>query len=57
MSDFNSLRLIEALLFASKEPVPVSLLAAQLPEGEDVEAILTTLQSHYANRGIVLEQG
>ena len=56
MSDFNSLRLIEALLFASKEPVPVSLLAAQLPEGEDVEAILTTLQSHYANRGIVLEQ-
>ena len=31
MSDFNSLRLIEALLFASKEPVPVSVLFKTQP--------------------------
>ena len=56
MSDFNTLRLIEALLFASKDPVPTSILAAQIPEDEDIGALLETLQSHYANRGVVLEQ-
>lgn len=55
MSDFNTLRLIEALLFASKDPVPTSVLAAQIPDDEDIAEILETLQSHYANRGIVLE--
>ena len=55
MTDFNTLRLIEALLFASKDPVPATVLAAQIPEGEDVGEILETLQSHYSNRGIVLE--
>ncbi len=55
MTDFNTLRLIEALLFASKDPVPAKVLAAQIPEGEDVLEILETLKSHYANRGIVLE--
>ena len=55
MSDFNTLRLIEALLFASKDPVPTTVLAAQIPEDEDVGEILETLQSHYSNRGIVLE--
>ena len=55
MSDFNTLRLIEALLFASKEPVPTTVLAAQIPEDENIEEILETLQSHYANRGVVLE--
>ena len=55
MTDFNTLRLIEALLFASKDPVPATVLAAQIPEGEDVLEILETLKSHYANRGIVLE--
>ena len=55
MSDFNTLRLIEALLFASKEPVPTTILAAQIPEDENIEEILETLQSHYANRGVVLE--
>lgn len=55
MSDFNTLRLIEALLFASKDPVPTTVLAAQIPEGEDIAEILETLQSHYSNRGIVLE--
>ena len=55
MSDFNTLRLIEALLFASKDPVPTTVLAAQIPEDEDIAEILETLQSHYSNRGIVLE--
>ena len=55
MSDFNTLRLIEALLFASKDPVPTTVLAAQIPDDEDIAEILETLQSHYSNRGIVLE--
>jgi len=55
VSDFNTLRLIEALLFASKDPVPTTVLAAQIPDDEDIAEILETLQSHYSNRGIVLE--
>jgi segregation and condensation protein B len=55
MTDFNTLRLIEALLFASKDPIPTSVLSAQIPEEENIGEILETLQSHYANRGIVLE--
>jgi len=55
MTDFNTLRLIEALLFASKDPIPTTVLAAQIPEEEDIGEILETLQTHYASRGIVLE--
>ena len=51
---FDSLRLLEALLFASANPLSAADLARHLPEGEDVEALLDELAGHYANRGVNL---
>ena len=46
------LRLLEAIIFASGEPVTVDLLAAQLP-GADVPAMLRQLKELYAPRGSI----
>ncbi len=48
------LRIIEAVLFASPEPVDLSHLKSFLPEGADVERLLIDLQGNYANRGVHL---
>jgi segregation and condensation protein B len=48
------LRLVEALLFASAEPLDEALLSARLPEGVDLGSILESLQRHYAPRGVNL---
>ena len=47
-------RIVEALLFASDAPVAEEQLAARLPKGADVAAILARLQREYAGRGVVL---
>jgi segregation and condensation protein B len=52
----ESLRMVEALLFASREPLAVEEIAARLPEGSDVPALLRELQQHYARRGVHLVQ-
>lgn len=52
--DGQHLRLLEALLFASRAPVPVRELAARLPEGADVEGLLAKLADIYAYRGVNL---
>jgi segregation and condensation protein B len=48
------LRMAEALLFASGEPLDAKSLAAQLPEGADVPALLVELQKVYELRGVTL---
>jgi segregation and condensation protein B len=48
------LRLIEAILFASTEPVDERDLAARLPEGADLPGLLATLQDQYRARGVNL---
>lgn len=50
----DRLRLLEALLFASAEPVPEAALAARFGDGVDVPALLEDLRRHYASRGVVL---
>jgi segregation and condensation protein B len=50
------LRILEALLFAAAAPLPVKDLAAALPEGSDVSALLGELQRAYASRGVNLVQ-
>jgi segregation and condensation protein B len=50
----ESLRLIEALLFASAAPVTETEIADRLPEGTDVTALLAELESHYRERGVML---
>jgi segregation and condensation protein B len=50
----EELRLLEALLFASAEPLDEKTLAARLPDGVDVHTTLARLQQEYANRGVNL---
>ena len=47
-------RLIEALLFASPEPVPESELTSRLGDDADIPALLGELAEQYAARGINL---
>ena len=49
-------RMIEALLFASAEPLSADDLAARLPEGADIAGHLRDLQQLYAMRGVNLVQ-
>ena len=50
----DHIRLLEALLFASAEPLTAQDLTARLPDGFDLGAALAQLQSDYAGRGIAL---
>ena len=47
-------RLLEALLFASAEPLDEKTLAQRLPHGIDVKSALQQLQAEYASRGVNL---
>jgi segregation and condensation protein B len=53
---WQSLRMAEALLFASADPLSAEAIAARLPEGTDVAGILGELQQTYADRGVNLVQ-
>jgi segregation and condensation protein B len=50
----EELRLLEAMLFASAEPLDEATLAARLPADLDVPAALARLQADYALRGVNL---
>ena len=50
----EELRLLEALLFASNEPIDQATLAKRMPDGVDVKAALAQLQAEYAPRGVNL---
>lgn len=50
----EELRLLEALLFACKEPLDEGTLAKQLPAGVNVHETLLKLQAEYAVRGVNL---
>jgi segregation and condensation protein B len=48
------MRMVEAVLFASAEPVSEKALAERLPDHADVAAALAALRTHYENRGVNL---
>jgi len=50
----EELRLLEALLFASSEPLDQATLAKRMPDGVDVKVALAQLQADYASRGVNL---
>src|SRR5262245_36391442 len=50
----DQLRILEALLFASAEPLDAATLADRLPEDVNVEAALARLEEDYAARGVNL---
>jgi segregation and condensation protein B len=50
----EELRILEAVLFAADEPLDEKALAARLPAGADIHALLLELQQEYAPRGVNL---
>lgn len=50
----EAVRMAEAIVFASAEPVAEKHLSARLPEGIDVPAVMAELQAIYSRRGINL---
>ena len=56
MSDIDPLnmRTIEALIFASPEPVSERAIQSRLPDDVDLSALLIKLQTHYESRGVNL---
>lgn len=50
----DHMRILEALLFASAQPLSVKVLHERMPENADVGGCLMELQKHYADRGIHL---
>lgn len=56
MDRFQQIRVLEAIIFASGEPVDEKVLASRLPEGTDIAALLQDLQTAYANRGVHLQR-
>lgn len=47
-------RIVEALLFASKDPLSTAEISERLPDGVAAEPVLDALQKRYAGRGIHL---
>ncbi len=52
----RALQILEALLFASNEPMNEAALATYLPDGVDLAALLARLSANYENRGVRLER-
>lgn len=48
------MRMVEAMIFASSEPVAEKSLVSRLPEGTDIKELLEELKTAYANRGVNL---
>lgn len=56
MTPEETARIVEALLFASTEPLSEADLVRHLPEDAPVAEALAALVAHYATRGIRLER-
>ncbi len=52
----QNLRMVEALLFASAEPLSAAEIAGRMPEGADVAGLLRDIQELYGERGVNLVQ-
>lgn len=49
-------RMVEAMLFATSEPLSVKEMAARMPQGCDPKAALVLLEKRYAGRGVSVVQ-
>ena len=50
----RSLKVLEALIFASAEPISYKVLQDKMPDDTDLNMLLNELQDHYADRGVNL---
>lgn len=53
---FDQLRLLEAIFFGSAKPLSAKDVKRHLPEGADINGLITELQTLYENRGVNLMQ-
>ena len=53
-TDIDPLRMLEAILFASAEPISPQAILERLPEGADLNVLLPQLKEQYEGRGINL---
>lgn len=56
MDRFELLRLMEAILFGTTEPLSERDLATRMPDDADIPGLLEELRGQYANRGVHLVQ-
>jgi segregation and condensation protein B len=52
--DNQMLRIVEAMLFASSQPLTLGTMRERMPEGSDVGGLLLKLQQEYEGRGVTL---
>lgn len=52
--DNQMLRIVEAMLFASSQPLTLGTMRERMPEGADVGGLLLKLQQEYEGRGVTL---
>src|ERR1044072_8849195 len=50
------LRMLEAMLFATSEPLSLAEIALRMPEGIDLPTLLAELQATYSERGVNLRR-
>ena len=55
-TDVEAIRVLEALLFASADPLSPQVMLERLPEGADLNVLLPQLKEQYAGRGIELTE-
>ncbi len=55
-NDMDPLRVVEAMLFASAEPLSPHAMHERLPEGTDLGAVMEELQKKYTGGGVELKQ-
>ena len=51
VTEFDNERMVEAILFASTEPLTLREISKRMPENTDTGAIVKSLQAKYQNRG------
>ena len=56
ISQNDQLRIVEALLFASSDPLDKKTLSEKLPENSNIDEIITKLEDIYQNRGLELKK-
>ena len=49
---FQQIRMVEALIFASTDPVSDAGIKSRLPEGVDFRELMDEVAGLYANRGV-----
>ena len=56
ISQNDQLRIVEALLFASSDPLDKKTLSEKLPKNSNIDEIINRLEGIYQNRGLELEK-